>query len=182
MMTVATAIWTIDRYHQALEAGIFSDLDLELLEGELVIMAPEGVPHASSNDEAAEYLREVLGDRARVRDAKPITLFDSEPQPDLAIVQPTPNVYRLHHPYPEDIFWVVEYSNATLAKDLTQKATIYAAAGIQEYWVADLKHTELRVFRDPTPTGYTTQLTLTSGAIAPLAFPTIQVDVRRMLG
>jgi Uma2 family endonuclease len=84
IMTVATDIWTLDRYHQAVDAGIFSDLNLELLAGELVLMAPEGIFHAASSDEAAEYLRRLLGDRARVREAKPITLSHSEPQPDLS--------------------------------------------------------------------------------------------------
>ncbi len=46
-MTVTTYKWTVDRYHQAVEAGVFDDLRLELLNGELVEMSPEGIPHAS---------------------------------------------------------------------------------------------------------------------------------------
>ena len=62
-------------------------------------------------------------------------------------MQPPLRRYLKHHPYPEDIFWLIEYSDSTLAKDLSEKKQLYAEAGIQEYWIADLKNSQLRVFR-----------------------------------
>jgi Uma2 family endonuclease len=179
---IALYKWTIDRYHQAIEAGIFVDERVELLNGELVKMSPEGVPHSSSSDEAAEYLRERLRDRAKVREAKPITLLNqSEPEPDISIVRLPVEIYRSHHPYPEDIFWLIEYSDSSLVKDLEIKSNVYAAAHIPEYWVVNLKKLELVVFRDPVDGEYRSQVTLTSGTIVPLAFLDIQIDVRRLL-
>ncbi len=109
-MTVIAAKWTIDEYHRMIAAGILSDRQVELLKGEIVEMPPEGEPHAYSSDEAGEYLAYLLAERAKVRHAKPITLPDnSEPEPDIAIVQRLGREYREHHPYPENIFWLIEY-------------------------------------------------------------------------
>jgi Uma2 family endonuclease len=181
-MTVATYKWTLDRYHQAVESGIFDEQPVELLQGDLVVMSPEGEPHVVYLMSAAEYLRNRLGVQATIREAHPITLpDDSEPEPDIAVVVPPIGRYLGHHPYPEDIFWVIEFSSTTLDKDLGIKKEIYEAAGIQEYWVVNLKALHLKVFRDLAPGGsYSTELTLTMGEIAPLAFPDVPLDVRRM--
>ncbi|QLE56520.1 Uma2 family endonuclease [Nostoc sp. TCL26-01] len=182
-MTITTYKWTIERYHQAIAAGIFDDQPIELLRGELIVMPPEREPHAYYNTEAADYLRILLGERVKIRDAKPITLpNNSEPAPDIAIVKPLGKVYLEHHPYPEDIFWIIEFSKATLSKDLGQKKEIYAEAGITEYWVVNLNNSQLQVFRDLNNGQYTTELTLTRGTISPLAFPDIFVQVESITG
>lgn len=182
-MTATTYKWTIERYHRAIEAGIFDDQPIELLCGDLIVMPPEREPHAYYNTEAADYLRTLLGERAKIRDAKPITLpNNSEPAPDVAIVKPLGEVYLEHHPYPEDTFWIIEFSNATLNKDLGEKKDIYAEAGITEYWVVNLKSQRLQVFRDLKNGQYKTELTLTTGTIAPLAFPNISVQVELLIG
>jgi Uma2 family endonuclease len=182
-MTVTTYKWTIERYHRAIEAGIFDDQPIELLRGDLSLMPPEREPHAYYNTEAADYLRYLLGERVKIRDVKPITLPNqSEPAPDLAIVKPKGAIYLEHHPYPEDIFWIIEFAQATLSKDLNEKKEIYAGAGIPEYWVANLKSFQLKVFRDLQDGQYSTELTLTTGTIAPLAFPDVSVLVERLIG
>ncbi len=180
-MTVAIYKWTIDRYHQAVESGIFDEQPVELLQGDLVVMPPEGEPHTYFSDRLSKVLQNRLGARVQVREARPITLpNNSEPQPDIAVVQPLDTVYLDHHPYPENVFWLIEYSNTTLAKDLTTKKDAYADAGISEYWVVNLKDLQLIVFRDLVAGNYRTELTLTAGVISPTAFPDIQIDVRRM--
>ena len=99
-----------------------------------------------------------------------------------AIVQPPLRRYLDHHPYPEEIFWLIEYSNTTLTKDLEQKKQVYAETGIQEYWVADLKNAQLKVFRDLDraldTSDYQTELTLIQGTVSPLSFPKVIVDVQ----
>jgi Uma2 family endonuclease len=182
-MTVTTFKWSTERYHRAIEAGIFDDQPIELLRGYLIVMPPEREPHAYYNTEAADYLRTLLGERVKIRDAKPITLpNDSEPVPDVAIVKPLGEVYLAHHPYPENIFWIIEFSKATLSKDLGEKKDIYAEAGIVEYWVVNLKTPQLQVFRDLNNGQYTTELTLTNGTISPLAFTDVAVQVERLIG
>lgn len=181
--TVKPYRWTIDRYHKAVEAGIFDGQPLELLEGELIEMSPEGIPHAGLSSDSADYLRELLGSQVKVREAKPITLpNDSEPEPDIAIVQPLGDLYKTErHPHVEDIFWVIEYSNTSLDKDLQIKSKIYAKANILEYWVINLKTRELIVFRDPVEAEYRSKTITTSGVISPESFPTIQISVDRLV-
>lgn len=87
-MTLATAKWAIAEYHRMIEAGILDDRRVELLKGEIVEMPPEGEPHAYFSTVAGIYLIRLLGERAMIRSAKPITLANnSEPEPDIAIVQ-----------------------------------------------------------------------------------------------
>lgn len=173
---------TLEQYHRMVDVGVWDDRHVELLNGIVVEMPPEGTPHASDSSRAGEFLIHLLGQRAHVRVAKPITLPNSsEPEPDLAIVQRLNDYYRSHHPYPENIFWVIEYSNSSLTKDLGVKADIYAAAGIPEYWVNNLKESELIVFRDPVNGIYQSRQELTSGSISPLAFPDVAIDVVQLL-
>jgi Uma2 family endonuclease len=181
-MNITIAKWTIADYHSMIEAGILRDRKVELLKGEIVEMSPEGEPHAYCSSEAGDYLASLLGEVAKIRHAKPITLpNDSEPEPDIAIVQPLGREYREHHPYTENIFWLIEYSNTSLEKDLEAKSKIYAEAGISEYWVVNLKKSHLIVFREPLDGEYSTKLTLTIGTISSLAFPNISVAVDRII-
>lgn len=181
-MTLTIAKWTLEEYHRLRDAEILSDRRVELLKGDIVEMAIEGEFHAYSSDEAGEYLMELLGDRAKVRQAHPITLpNNSEPEPDLAIVQRLGREYRLHHPYPENIFWIIEYADSSLDKDLQVKSNVYAEVGIQEYWVANLKEMQLVVFRDPQNGEYQSTTILTSGTVQPLAFPDLDISVDAIL-
>lgn len=181
-MTVTLAKWTIAEYHQMIEAGIFDNRRVELLKGEIVEMSPEGEPHAYFSSEAEEYLIYLLGRRAKVRPAKPITLpNNSEPEPDIAIVEPLGREYLEHHPYPENVFWLIEYSNSSLEKDLETKTKIYAEVGIIEYWVVNLKKRQLIVFREPSDGEYASKSTITEGTIYPLAFPDTAVSVNRIV-
>ncbi len=181
LMSVTIAKWTIDQYHELVATGILDDRRVELLAGDIIEMPPEGMPHAFYCDRTVGYLRELFKTRAKVREAHPITLpNDSEPEPDVAIVRPPDTQYLAHHPYPEDIFWLIEYADSTLAKDLNTKQQIYAQAGIGEYWVVNLTASELIVFRGAGHDGYETETKLNSGSIAPLSFPDIEVEVRRL--
>ena len=181
-MTIIAAKWTIDEYHHMIDAGILDDRHVELLKGEIVEMSPFVEAHAYSSDEAGEYLAKLLAERAKVREAKPITLpNNSEPEPDLAIVQRLGREYREHHPYPENIFWLIEYANSSLEKDLETKSKIYAEVGILEYWVVNLKKLHLVVFREPYNGEYASKLTLTAGTIQPLAFPDVSVSVEQII-
>lgn len=177
-MIVTAAKWTIHDYHRMIAAGILDNRRVELLKGEIVEKPPEGEAHAYFSSEAGEYLMRLLGDRAMVRPAKPITLAnDSEPEPDLAIVQRLGREYLEHHPYPENIFWLIEYSDSSLNKDLETKSKVYAQVRISEYWVVNLKKRQLIVFRDPQDDEYASKSTLTGGTIYPLAFPDVAVSV-----
>ncbi len=106
---------------------------------------------------------------------------DSEPEPDIAIVRLPESAYNDRHPGRDDIFWVVEVAKTSLKKDLDLKTSIYASAEIQEYWILDLSARRMIVLREPQNGQYATQQVIREGAIAPLAFPDIQVSVERLL-
>jgi len=182
-MTVTIAKWTLDQYHQMIEAGILIGQSVELLNGEIIEVSPEGPEHAQLSTDGADYLRELLGQDALIRDAKPITLpnSNSEPEPDIAIVQPLRNLYRTHHPYPEHIFWLIEYASSSLAKDLDAKRKAYARAEIIEYWVVNLKQRQLTVLREPSQGDYQSEITVNGEMLYPVAFPSVAVAVNRLL-
>ncbi|NJK38873.1 MAG: Uma2 family endonuclease [Oscillatoriales cyanobacterium RM2_1_1] len=181
MTTAEKLIWQIDLYHQAVNAGIFDHRDIELLEGELIKMSPEGTPHAGAIRDLARFLTFQLGNRAEVSDGHPVTLSEtSEPEPDIAIVQPLGKVYRDHHPYPENIFWLIEFSNSSLEQDLGQKQRIYAMAEISEYWVVNLRQQQVHVYRQPQEGEYQISEVVRDGSLTPEAFPDVQVDLREL--
>ena len=182
-MAVTTAKCTVEAYHRMVEAGVLEGRAVELLHGEIVEMPPEGAPHASASSDAGESLASLLGDRAQVRQSKPITLpaLVSEPEPDLAIVRRLGRSYRHRHPNPDDVFWLVEYAQSSLSKDLDEKKRLYADAGIPEYWVVNLRDKTLLVFRQPANGTYRFEQTMSQGELTPLAFPDVVIAVDVLL-
>lgn len=181
-LTVTVAKWTLEEYHRMVELGLLENKRVELIRGEIVEMPPEGEPHAYFSTKSGNYLVQLLSNRATVRPAKPITLPNaSEPEPDIAIVKPLGREYLDHHPYPEDIFWLIEYSNASLKKDLNLKTQLYAEVNIAEYWVVDLKKQVLIVFREPQAGQYTSQVSYTEGQLTSLAFPDVPIAVSAII-
>ena len=176
------AKWSVEDYHLMIDSGVLNNRSVELLEGEIIEMSPEGPLHSATNDNAAEYLRELLRGKARIREAHPITLRSSEPEPDIAVVRLKDSNYSDHHPYPEDIYWLIEISNTTLDEDLGRKKKIYAQAGINEYWVIDLKATAIIIFQEPSGNHYQTKFTVNEGRITPIAFSELQIEVATLLG
>ncbi|MEL6454810.1 MAG: Uma2 family endonuclease [Cyanobacteria bacterium J06623_5] len=170
--------WTVEEYHSLVRSGILHGRKIELLQGDLVEVAPEGPKHTARTASGAEYLRQQFGGLALVREAHPITLSSSEPEPDLAVVRgQSHSEYEERHPYPEDIFLIVEIAQSTLAYDLGEKKQIYAEAGIQEYWVLDTTGRRLYVFRNPVAGKYTESLVSKSGELKLAAFPTVALSV-----
>ncbi len=182
-MNVAIAKWTLDDYHRMIESGLLEDRPVELLNGEIVEMSPEGESHAYLSHEAAKYLGRSLGEQADIRQAKPITIpsSHSEPEPDIAVVQPLGREYLGHHPYPENVLWLIEFALASLSKDSEDKRKTYASADIQEYWLVDLREQQIVVFRQPVAGDYQIQVRATTGELSPLAFPAMHFSVQRLL-
>lgn len=175
------AKWSVEDYHRMIEAGILRDRHVELLAGEIVEMSPETPIHYSTAKRGAKYLEELLLGKADVRFNGPITLADSEPEPDIAIVRLPESSYNDRHPAPEDIFWIIEVAKTSLKKDLDIKAAIYATAEIQEYWVLSLATRQIIVFRKPQNGKYLEANTIDKGIIIPLAFSDVSVSVDRLL-
>ena len=176
------AKWSVADYHEMIAAGVLCDRRVELLDGMITEMPPVDPIHEDMGDEFAIYLRSALGDRAKIRECKSITLPTSEPQPDIAIVEN--RRYRDHHPYPENIYLLIEIAKSKPARDLETKRKIYARAGIREYWVLDLKLGEFRVFREPVGDGadydYQVDIIWEQETIQPLAFPQVAISISNL--
>jgi Uma2 family endonuclease len=183
-MTVTLAKWSVEEFHQMVDAGVLDDRRVELIWGDIVEKPIEGPEHAQVNTDGRDLLSDLLGDRVMIRDSKPITLAaqNSEPDPDLTVAQdPYEKYYLEHHPYAEDIFLLVEYAKLTVEKDTITKRQLYAEAGIPDYWVVNLRDRQLIVHRNPQYGNYQSVQTLTSGTISLLAFPDVTIDINQLL-
>ncbi|MBR8828133.1 MAG: Uma2 family endonuclease [Gomphosphaeria aponina SAG 52.96 = DSM 107014] len=178
---IALAKWSVEDYHQIVKTGIMSDRRVELLDGKILEMSPEAPLHRRINDSVAEYLRDKFTGVAKVYESHPITLTDSEPEPDIALVKLPVSEYKSRHPYPSDIYLLIEISDTTLEKDLNQKQNIYAQAGILEYWVIDVKAKKLIVFQNPSTDNYELKQTYRKGEITTLAFEEISLSVTKLI-
>lgn len=175
------AKWSMDDYHRMVETGILRNRRVELLGGEIIEMSPETPIHYTTAKQSTKYLEALLSGKADVRFNGPITLSDSEPEPDIAIVQLPESTYKDRHPGPQDIFWIVEVAKTSLKKDIEIKLSIYATAKIQEYWVLDLSNRQVIVFRTPQDGKYLEENTFQEGVIKPLAFADVSVCVEKLL-
>jgi Uma2 family endonuclease len=177
--------WTVQEYHLMSDLGILDPNErTELIAGQIVVMTAKGTPHVLTLRILANVLENALGDRSVfVSTQDPIRLDNfSEPEPDLAIVKGTILDYAEHHPVPEDIYLVIEVADSTLKQDCEVKDQLYARSNIPEYWVVDIKNRQVRIFRDPTQTGYGSQLMLTeTHSVSPLAFPEIALSIASIL-
>lgn len=180
-MTLTTYKWSIEEWHELVNSGLLEGKPVEFLEGEIVEVSPEGIEHSYTNTSLVKYLRGILVNLAEIIESHPITLDNSEPEPDIAIVRLPLTIYRSHHPYPEDIYWLVEISNRTLKKDLEQKTITYARNGIPEYWVIDLVNKKLIVHTQVQNNGYAQITEYTTGTVSPLAFPNIAIALNELL-
>lgn len=151
-----------EEYLRMGEAGVFApEARLELIEGEIVEMAPIGSPHASTVRLLNRLFVRQAGDLAIVSVQSPLVVGErSVPQPDLALLKPRADNYFRSHPAAADVLLVVEVSDTTLRFDLSTKIPLYARAGIAETWVVDLEKRAVRVFRDPDANGYRTSFTV----------------------
>ena len=162
------------------ETGILRpDACDELIEGEIIDMAPIGTRHAWAVSELTRMLVLKVGERACVWTQNPIVLNNrSEPQPDIALLAPNGQRYRAARPSADDVYLVIEVSDATLRYDRDVKLPLYARHGIPEAWIVDLEHRVLIVCRDATNAGYRNVRTASDlSSIAPRALPDCLLDL-----
>ncbi|MBC8160402.1 MAG: Uma2 family endonuclease [Roseiflexaceae bacterium] len=145
-------IWrlSIDQYHQMIRIGILTDDDrVELLEGWLVTQMPKDPPHRLSTQLTREVVARLLPAAWHVQDQEPITVADSEPEPDVAVIAGERRDYASRHPSAQEIALVIEVSDTTLQRDQTLKKQVYARAGIGIYWIINLPQQQLEVYTLP---------------------------------
>lgn len=146
-----TRQWTRAEYERLVDSGFFRpDEPVELIGGQLIVSEPQGSPHAAAVGLAGDALRAVFGRGWTVREEKPVALDDdSEPEPDLAVVPGEHRDYAGGHPARPVL--VVEVADSSLAWDRNVKGSLYARAGIEDYWIVNLVDRVVEVYRDPVP-------------------------------
>lgn len=171
--------FTVAEYLAMEVAGILHEDDrIELMDGAIIIMPPIGDPHAVSTDWLNRLLVPPLIGRAIVRVQGAIRLNNrSAPQPDIAVLRERP--LREVGPYfPPDVYLVIEVADSSLAYDRGAKLARYAAAGIPEVWVVNLRAREVTAYAVPSGSEYTAVHTYRAGAsISPQAFPDLSLAV-----
>ncbi len=146
--------FTVDEYHQMIRAGILIDGEpIELLEGFMVRKMSHGLRHDSGMDRIEGLLPALLPTGWFVRCQRAVTLTDSEPEPDYAIVRGPRTRYGASHPTPPDIGLIIEFADSSLRIDRVGKARIYARAGVPVYWVVNVPDRKIEVFTKPSGPG-----------------------------
>jgi len=184
-VSVRTRRFSVEEYYRMVRAGILKEDDrVELVDGEIIEMAPMGPRHAFCVDRFNQRLVEALGSLAVVRVQGPISLGPhSEPQPDLALSRPPLTRYTESHPGPDDLFLVIEVADTSVEDDRARKIPLYARAGIREAWLVNLPAETIELYRSPTREGYRDTRALGRGqALAPEAFPEVTFAVDDLFG
>ena len=184
-MSVQAKRWTREEYDRMVEVGLLApDSHVQLIEGEILQMAPPGAPHSTAVGLVQDVLEAVFaGTNSQVRVQQPVRIgADSEPEPDVAIVKGRRLDYLEMHPAASDVALVVEVADTSIGLDRRRKARLYARAGIPEYWIVALPERILEVFTGPSPAGYAQRTVLQSGdTVSPVAKRDAKIEVASLL-
>lgn len=184
-----TLRWTREEYCRLAELGIFGQQRVELVEGAIIRMPAQKNLHAISIDLTQDALRAAFGPGFWIRIQMPLHLGPrSAPEPDLAVVLGRSRDY-LKTDHPQTALLIVEISDTSLLYDRFRKASLYARAGIADYWIVNLVERRLEVRRSPVADpamrygfGYSdVGVLIESDFVSPLAMPNARIAVRDLL-
>jgi Uma2 family endonuclease len=146
---IKTRRWKRVEYERLIETGFFQPGDpIELVGGQLIVAEPQSSYHFSAIQAAVEALRTAFGQGWDVRGQGPLALDEeSEPEPDVAVVPGSVRDYVAGHPSRPVL--VIEVSESSLALDRKHKGSLYARAGLADYWIVNLVDRVLEVYREP---------------------------------
>ncbi len=171
--------FNLEDYEQMIESDVINEnSQVELLQGRLYNTMPVSQEHIYTVMEVSERLKEALGKQVKLLVQSPINIHpDSAPEPDIALLKPTPEIYKERKPEANDVLLLIEVSKSTLAFDREIKLPIYAQATIKEVWLINLIAKQLEVYSQPEGNRYRQSMTYDSGSkVAPLAFPEFSID------
>jgi len=180
--------WSIDAYRQLGRSGMFADMRTLLVDGEILAMSLPDPPHNLSLGLVEDWLRATFAVGYHVRNQMAFDVgTENDPGPDLAVVVGDRRNYADRQA--TTAILVVEIADSSIFLDTTRKAELYATAGVPDYWVIDLEHRLLLVFRDPAPpsaglgaTAYRTRTTFgPTDSVSSLAQPSATVRVADLL-
>jgi len=176
---------TVDDYYRMGEAGIFApSARVELIEGEVIDMAPIGSRHAAAVARLNRASTAAVGTAAIVSVQNPLRLNDrSEPEPDLMLLKPRADFYANAHPTAADVLLLIEVADTSARYDREIKLPLYARHGVPEVWIVDLDARLVRFFRAPVGEAYTDVSAMANpGAMSVGSFPGVDIDLSQVLG
>ena len=177
-----TRRWTRDEYYRLAEEGWFNGQRVQLIQGEIINMPPQGHKHTQVYLRALNIILDIFGGKY-VRPQLPLNVpGESDPEPDLAVTLESLEYYRDH---PVTALLVIEVADSSIQLD-RRKANLYAAAGVRDYWIANVNTKRLEIFRDPVADQlqefghhYTQRLELGERElVSPLARPEAKIAVK----
>ncbi|CAK0782191.1 putative restriction endonuclease domain-containing protein [Gammaproteobacteria bacterium] len=166
---------TPGEYHRM--GPIFLDARLELIRGELFDMAPIGISHSWTVAQLTNLLAVRLRGKAFIFCQNPLSLPDSEPQPDVMVLRMEDYRHRL--PEPADVLWLIEVADTSVNHDRTRKLPLYARHGIPEVWLIDLNTRVAEVYRQPEGEAY--RLVTQPNPLSPQDFPDLILSLEEIL-
>src|SRR5207248_8317422 len=176
-------------YERLVDLGAFDDDEpVELIGGQLIVAEPKGSEHATGVEMAGDALRAALPAGWIVRGQNPVSLDDeSVPEPDIAVVRGSRADYR--HAHPTRPALIIEVAETSLRFDRIEKGSLYARAGIADYWIVNLVDRVVEVYRDPgadvtAPYGWrymSVDRFSPSSSIAPIGVPATPIPVAALL-
>jgi Uma2 family endonuclease len=173
----------VNRYEKMIAAGVLTKDDrVELIDGEMLEMAPMGTKHVAFTTRLLRTLIRVLGEEAIVCAGGPVRLGDfSLPEPDMTIVRPRIDDYAGKRAEPTDVLLVIEVSDSSLSYDREIKRLLYARYGIVEYWIIDVQDQCVHVYRQPRNGDYSDVECLRTGdVLRAKALPRAEVNLQAL--
>ena len=164
---------TTEQYHALGQQGLLSER-VELLEGVIVEKTPKSALHIFLVLAFLELLQRVVGNDLHVRSEQPLTCGHSEPEPDVSVVRGKKKDYLTAIPQTAELVIEIAVSSAALDR---RKATIYAGAGVREYWIVLPEAHQIEVHTEPVSSSYSVRRIFDEGQTASSAvLPTFQVE------
>ena len=170
----------INAYYKMAEAGILTDGQrVQLIDGEIIDLNAVGSAHAATmNDLAQLFIRALSNDVARVICQSPLRLDSyNEPEPDLTILRPREDRYRISHPGAADVLLLIEVSDTSLAYDRETKVPLYAKFGVPEVWIVEITGAAIEIYREPKGAEYSVRERRADGRLSPSLTSRIAIDI-----
>jgi Uma2 family endonuclease len=174
--------FTVAQFELMGRTGVLQEDDrVELIEGNIVEMAPIGSRHAACVERLSAFFHARLEpETSMVRVQQPVILdAGNEPQPDVVIARHRRDFYEMRHPGPDEILLLVEVAETTLAFDRGEKLSVYARSGVPEVWIVDLTENRILIFRQPSQDGYGWQHEMKPGQAIGLSQLPLVVDAAK---
>jgi Uma2 family endonuclease len=174
---------TTERYQKMVAAGVLTPEDrVELIEGEILDMAPIGAEHAAITARLNRLFSLAVGDGAIVSPGGPLNLGKlSEPQPDLLLLRYQADFYSTQIPEAPDVLLLIEVSDSTLSFDQHAKRDLYAQFAIPEYWVVDVAGQRIIAYSSPSRGAFQTVREHGRGDdLSPQALPAVRIRVQQL--